>query len=208
MTKIASTALLLGFLALVEPGVAWAAPVATGTAICPVQSGSGTLSPGLTDAGGPGGVKINFTAKLGPTPLAGCSGSAMIPGALVTITGGTLTGSGFFNGPAGSTTGNSCVNFDGPDVLGMITAKVVWSASIPIAPSKVIYKHGSPAVGGAPTDTVSLPAPGTITIKHGSFHTPVLPEDINLTTDIPSTCPGEVPPGITTFTITGGKVSL
>jgi hypothetical protein len=205
--KVATATLVLGVLTLVGSGVAWAAPVASGTATCPVQSGSGTLSPGLTAAGQPGGVKITFKAKLGPSSTAGCSGSATLPSGLpVVINKGTLTGSGFFNGP-GSASGNSCVNFDGPDILGTIKATVHWVASHPIAPSHVSYTGGTPAVSGSPTDTISLPATGTTTAKTGSLALPPLPDSITLVTNIPSTCLASSPP-FTHFTITGGVVSL
>jgi hypothetical protein len=207
LAKMAAFALLLGFLALVEPGVAWAAPVAVGTASCPIIAGAGTLSPGLTAAGSPGGVKITFHATLGPTPLSGCASSVhLVTGAPVTITGGTLKGAGFYNGPAGSS-GNSCANFDGPDILGKIVATVKWAAVPAIAPSKVVYKGGTPSVSGAPTDTISLPALGGITVKSGSLTSPALPHDIKLVTDIPSTCAATSAP-VTTFTISGGNVSL
>jgi hypothetical protein len=207
LPKLATAAVLLGVLAFVEPGVAWAAPMASGTVTCPVVSGAGTLSPGLTAAGSPGGVKITFHAKLGPVPTAGCSSSAVLPSGLpVTIKGGKLTGSGFFNGPPSSGIGSSCANFDGPDVVGTIKAKVAWAASHAIAPSKVVYTGGTPAVSGSPTDTIQLPATGTTTTKSGSFTTPPLPNTIKLVTNIPSTCTSGPP--ITTFTITGGSVSL
>jgi hypothetical protein len=210
LMKIATATAVLGLVAVFAPGVAEAAvPVASGTVSCPVLSGNGTLNPGLTAGGSGHSVKISFTANLGSTPAAGCSSSATLPsGASVNITSGTLTAGGFFNAPAGALA-DSCSMFDGPDIVGKITAKVHWTGAVPaIAPSKIVYKGGTPAVSGAPTDTISLPAPGGVTHKHGSFHTPPVPDLVKLVTNIPSSCPGTVPPGITTFTITGGTVSL
>jgi hypothetical protein len=211
MLKVIAPALILALVTLAAPGVAWAAPVATGTATCPIVSGSGTLHPGLTLAGSSGKVKIKFKATLGPVPVAGCSSTAVRPTGLpVTITGGTLKGSGVLDAPPASVaapTANSCANFDGPDVVGTIKAKVHWNAAPAIAPSKVTYTGGTPAVSGAPTDTISLPAPGTSTVKAGSLATPPLPDSITLVTNIPSTCAANSPP-VRTFTITGGDVSL
>jgi hypothetical protein len=210
LVKVATPALIIALMTLAAPGVAWAAPVATGTATCPIISGSGTLHPGLTAAGSPGGVKITFKATLGPVPVAGCSSTAVLATGLpVSITGGTLKGSGSFNGPPGilPISGNSCASFDGPDILSTIKAKVHWNAAPAIAPSKVTYTGGTPAVSGAPTDTISLPAPGTSTVKAGSLATPPLPDSIKLVTNIPSVCAPTAPP-VKTFTITGGSVSL
>jgi hypothetical protein len=207
MVKLATAALLYGVFALAFQGSASAAPVAVGTASCPIVSGSGTLSPGLTASGTAGSVKIKFKATLGPVPVAGCSSSATIAGASVTVTGGTLKGSGIFNGPATGAPANTCAEFDGPDLLGTIKAKVHWSSSPAIAPSKVTYTGGGPAVSGSPTDTISLPATGTTTVKAGSFSSPALPDSMKLVTNIPSVC-GAVSPPVTTFTITGGYVSL
>lgn len=209
MAKAVTAGLVLGVVTLVIPGVAWAAPVATGTASCPIVSGAGTLSPGLTGTGNAPAVKITFHALLGPMSTAGCSGSAFLPSGLpVVIMGGKLKGTGYFTAPSTTTHANSCVNFDGPDVLGTIKAKVVWTASHPIAPSVVTYTGGTPAVSGSPTDTILLPAVGTTTVKTGSFTVPALPDSIKMVTNIPATCPAVVSPGITTFTISGGSVSL
>ena len=205
VAKLATAALFLGLLTLVAPSVAWAAPIATGSVSCPVISGSGTLTPGLTAAGTSTKVKITFHATLGSTPAAGCSGSAVLSsGAPVTVTGGALKGAGSFKAPVGALA-NSCKFFDGPDIVVKITAQVAWSATSSIAPSKVVYSGGTPAVSGAPTDTISLPAPGTSTVKSGSLASPVAPNNVTLATNIPSSCGSST---ISTFTITGGTVSL
>jgi len=199
---------LFGLLAVLVPSVAGASVPAMGTVTCPVVSGSGHLNPGLTAAGTSGSVKIAFTAILGSSPVAGCSGSAMLPtGAPVTITGGILTGTGYYSAPAVTANADSCANFDGPDNVGTISIKVKWAAKPAIAPSKVQYKLGSPTVSGASTDTISLPSAATLVSKHGSFATPALPNSVKLVTNIPSTCPATSAP-FTSFTISGGSVSL
>ena len=71
-TLIATAALLIpaGLVLVTAPQAAWALPNAHGIANCQIFSGHGTVSPGLTPAGSPGGVKINFTASL-TSPAAG-----------------------------------------------------------------------------------------------------------------------------------------
>ena len=119
---VAAAALLasMGVFMVAGSGVAVAKklPKAVGIANCPIYSGSGTVNPGLTPAGSPGGVKINFTASL-TSPAGGpCGNSSITSPAGVTIVGGTVTGSGYYKSVAGGA--SSCAKFDGVDVVGKI----------------------------------------------------------------------------------------
>src|SRR5580698_5118735 len=155
---------------LSSAGVAGAAPPpATGTAICKIASGSGTLSPGLTPTGTPGGVKIQFSATM--VVGGSCGGSVTSPSG-VTVNGGTLQGKGFYNPVPSTGNGSSCANFAGSDIVGKIVVKVNWSVTGPaIAPTKVVYKNNTGTVVGSGTDTITLKAPSGTAVKSGSFTT-------------------------------------
>jgi hypothetical protein len=61
---------------------------------CSVAGGTGTLSPGLTVAASPGGVKISFQGSLAK----GNCDSAVTQPAGDQLTGGSFTGSGYHTG--------------------------------------------------------------------------------------------------------------
>jgi hypothetical protein len=173
---------------LSSAGVAGAIPPpATGTAICKIASGSGTLSPGLSSTGTPGGVKIQFTATM--VVGGSCGGTVTSPSG-VTVVGGTLKGHGFYNPVPSTANGSSCANFAGSDIVGKIVVKVNWSVTGPaIAPTKVVYKNNTGTVVGSGTDTVTLNAPSGTAVKSGSFTTPNNPHKLVLVTNIPGpTC--------------------
>ncbi len=148
-------------------------PNAKGSATCNIVQGAGTVSPGLTPAGSPGGVKITFHATLSNIPGAvGCGGMVKKPAGTV-VTGGTLTGSGFYNPPPSSGIGSSCAAFAGADVVGKIKAKITWTTTgPPIAPTKVVYQNNPGTVTGAGVDTIDLKAPPGTAHKTGSFAAP------------------------------------
>jgi hypothetical protein len=162
-------------------------PPATGTAICKIASGSGTLSPGLTSTGSPGGVKIQFTATM--VVGGSCGGTVTSPSG-VTVTGGTLKGHGYYNPVPSTANGSSCANFAGSDIVGKIVVKVNWAVTGPaIAPTKVVYKNNTGTVTGSGTDTINLNAPTGTAVKSGSFTTPGMPHQVVLVTTIPGpTC--------------------
>jgi hypothetical protein len=169
-------------------GVAGAMPPpATGTAVCKIASGSGTLSPGLSAAGTPGGVKIKFTATM--VVGGSCGGSVTSPSG-VTVVGGTVKGTGFYNPVPSTGNGSSCANFASSDIVGKIVVKVNWSVTGPaIAKTKVVYKNNTGTVAGSGTDTVTLNAPSGTAVKSGSFTTPNNPHQLVLVTSIPGpTC--------------------
>ncbi|HXW35403.1 MAG TPA: hypothetical protein VEJ87_12565 [Acidimicrobiales bacterium] len=185
-----------------------AGPVkATGSVLCGISSGSGTLSPGLTPLGTAGGVKITFAAKFS---TGNCSSNVTTPPG-DSVVGGSLTGSGFYNAPASSLIGSSCAAFHGADVVGKIVVKIDWVTSgAPIAATKVVYQNNPSTVAGSPFDTITLkapPAPGTA-IKHGSFSVPpgLPPNTTQLTTSIPAPPCGAGP--YSNFNITGGMVQM
>jgi hypothetical protein len=169
-------------------GVAGAVPPpATGTAICKIASGSGTLTPGLSSTGSPGGVKIKFTATM--VVGGSCGGSVTSPSG-VTVNGGTVKGKGFYNPVPSTGNGSSCANFASSDIVGKIVVKVNWSVTGPaIANTKVVYKNNTGTVAGSGTDTVTLNAPSGTAVKSGSFTTPNNPHQLVLVTNIPGpTC--------------------
>ena len=160
-----------------------ALPNATGKAICKIASGSGTLSPGLTVGGSPGGVKISFSATM---VVGGSCGGAVTSPSGVTVLGGTLTGAGFYNPVPSTGNGSSCANFAGSDIVGKIKVKINWSVTGPaIAPTKVVYKNNTGTVVGSGTDTITLDAPTGTAVKSGSFTVPANPHRLVLVTTIP-----------------------
>jgi len=197
---------LAGLLFVASQETAVAAPNATGTAICPVTSGAGTVSPGLSIPGSPGGVKINFAAKLGTSTGAPCGGSVTTP-AGVHVFGGSLVGTGYYNAPSASAHGSSCVNFDGPDKVGNIKVTINWATTGgPIAPTVITYTNNVGTVTGPVNtyDTVKLVAPTAV--KSGSF-TVGFARTTKIVTTLPA--PGLHCVGTTTsFHITGGGVGV
>jgi hypothetical protein len=201
---VALAATLLAF-GTAAPAGASGPPHATGTVLCGISSGSGTLSPGLTPVGSPGGVKITFAAKFS---TGNCASNVVSPTGVAVI-GGSIKGSGFYNGPASGGPGSSCAAFDGADAVGKIVVKITWlTTGGPIAATKVVYKNNTGTVSGSPTDTITLQAPTGTAVKHGSFATPPTapPNMTQLTTTIPSPPCGPGP--FSTFTITGGAVQV
>ncbi len=180
-----------------------APPKAQGVANCPVFSGTGTLNPGLTPAGQPGGVKITFTASLG-TPSAACPNAAISKPKGVALLGGTMTGSGFYRALPAPASASSCADFDGTDVVGKITVTIVWLTSPPgaIANTTIIYKNNPATVSGAPTDTITLAAPPGTATKTGSFAAPSSVHTVVLKTSLPAAPCGPGP--FSNFTINGG----
>jgi hypothetical protein len=186
------------FLAL-TPGIASANPVATGSASCTSVIGSGTVSPGISLAGSPGGVNITFTAKLDA-----CANSSVTSPAADVITSGLATGSGNFTTTA--TNGSKCAKFDSiATSVGVIKVKIHWNATTAIANTKIKYT-GNPAPITGPTngfDTITFSAPATAT---GSFSAGP-PDTVKLVTNLPA--PGTHCVGTTTnFKITSGSVAV
>jgi hypothetical protein len=183
-----------------------AAPLATGTAVCPVAGGAGTVSPGLSAAGHVGGVKINFQAKL-RTSTGGTCGGAVITPAGRHVIGGSLVGTGYYNAPSALAHGSSCANFRGPDKVGNIKVTISWTTvGGPIAPTVITYTNNVATVTGPVNgyDTITLKAPTAV--KAGSF-TAGAPRTTKLVTTLPA--PGLHCVGSTTaFKITGGGVSV
>lgn len=195
-----------GLLLAVGPQDAWALPVGHGIANCPIYSGNGTVNPGLTPAGSPGGVKINFTASLTPpTGAVGCPNSNVTAPPGDKILGGTVTGSGYMNPTSGN--GSSCAVFHTADVVGKISVKIHWQMSgAPIANTKIVYKNNPGTVSGAPTDTITLDAPPGIATKTGSFAAPPTTHLVQLNTTLPAPPCGPGP--FSAFAITGGLVTV
>ncbi len=179
-------------------------PNATGIANCHIYGGHGTLSPGLTPAGSPGGVKIAFAATLNNPTGALCANANVTSPAGVKIIGGTVTGSGFYNAPPGMN-GSSCANFHGPDKVGTITVRVHWmTIGGPIADTVIVYTANPNTVSGAPVDTIKLVAPPGTAAKSGSFVGPPTLHTTELVTNLPAPPCGPGP--FATFHISGGFV--
>ncbi len=192
-------------LAIGSQEAAIALPLGVGTANCPVTGGTGTVHPGLTAAGGPGGVKINFKGTLG-TPGALCAGVVTAP-AGDHVRGGTFVGTGYYTAP-GAGPGSSCLNFDGPDKVGNIKVTITWTMTGPaIAPTVITYTLNVATVTGPVNgvDTIKLVAP--VAVKAGSFVAgPLRTTRIKTTLPAPGAlCVG--PPHVA-FNITGGNVAV
>ena len=98
------------------------------------RAGPGRVSPGLTVAGSPGGIKINFQGSLAK---GNCTSAVTQPQG-DQVTGGTFTGSGYYTGA----TASSCANFHRVDVVGQITVTITWvTTGTPIAPTTIVYKN-------------------------------------------------------------------
>jgi hypothetical protein len=199
--------LSMGVLVMAASGGAGAKvlPKAKGIVNCAIESGTGTLNPGLTPAGQPGGVKISFKASVG-TPSAACPNAVVTKPKGVALLGGTLTGSGYYQALAAPASASSCADFDGTDVVGQITVTIAWLTSPPgaIANTTIIYKNNPATVSGTPTDTITLLAPPGTAHKTGSFATPASNNTVELVTDLPGPACGAGP--FSTFNIVGGHV--
>ncbi|HEY2575845.1 MAG TPA: hypothetical protein VGI74_06010 [Streptosporangiaceae bacterium] len=201
ITALAAAPLLV--IPLATAGPAWAAAHASGKVTCFIQSGSGTLSPGLTPAGSAGSVKINFNGKF----VTGQCSSAVTKPKGDQVTGGTFTGTGFYDAPPAGGPGSSCANFDGPDVVGRITVTIHWTTTgTPITPTAISYASNPGTVSGSPTDTIVLNAPPGTATKSGSFGSATTPAITKMVTNLPGPTCGAGPFG--TFSITGGDVNV
>jgi hypothetical protein len=176
---------------------------AAGIANCHIAAGSGTLTPGLTPTGTKGKVKISFTASLTDP----CPNASVTSPSGVTILGGTVTGVGVYAPPV-SGDASACPNFDGPDILRHLAVTVAWTTSGPaIAKTRVAFRGGTGTVSGSPTDAITLDTPPVpVVVKAGSFAAPSTTHTVQLDTTIPG--PGCGPGPYTTFTITGGVVTV
>jgi hypothetical protein len=202
MVVIAAVLAAQGGIVVGLSGVADAAPALTGHVTCTTFAGSGTLHPALTATGSAGGVKITFTGK-----LAGCSGASIGGGgAIHTVSGGAVKGSGSFNG----TSASACGNFEGvlpADTVNKIKMKVTWNLSPPftVAPSHVKYTAGpySAPVSGT-TMALQLGNPvSTPTAVTGSFAGSTS-QDTLMNINVPA---GGCPVG-TSFTFSSGQVTF
>ncbi len=138
-----------------------------------------------------------------------CSGLVTFP-AGVKVLGGTLTGSGYYNAPSAGAHGSSCVNFDGPDKVGVIHETIVWTTiGGPIANTNVTYTGDVASTTGPINgfDTLTLKAPYGVKAAGSSFLVPALPIASKFVTTLPA--PGLHCVGTTTaFKITGGGVAM
>ncbi len=196
-----------GFFAMpaLTAGPAAASPPvkASGRVTCYVQTGSGTVEPGLTPAGKAGGVKINFTGKFASKK---CESSVTKPKG-DQVVGGSFSGTGYFNGPATGGSGSSCSNFDGGDIVGRITVTIRWiTTGAPIAPTTIAYANNSGTVSGSPTDTIALNAPPGTATKSGSFNSASTPAETKIETSLPGPSCGAGP--FSSFTISFGDVQV
>jgi hypothetical protein len=212
MSAAFATITSVGMVVAVTSGAYAKAPgKAQGTAHCHIFSGSGTLTPGLTPSGASGGVKIHFTASLRNPTGAPCADSSVTSPKGVTITGGSVTASGTYSAVPVTGHGSSCANFDGADVVTKITVTIKWTTHGPaIADTKIVYTHNPSTVSGTSTDTVTLaapPVPGSA-VKHGSFAGSSPPNTTQIATNLPSPGPPCKAGPYSTFTITGGSVSV
>jgi hypothetical protein len=198
-------------LLLVDAAPTLAAPPAHGSATCRMAlGGSGTVSPGLTPAGSPGGVKISFSAKLVPPPATSvCNGAVTSPSG-TKVVGGLVTASGYYLPVPSSANGSKCANFATSDKVGNIKVVIKWTTSgSPIAPTTVVYAGNTGTVttsGGV--DLITLNATTGSATKSGSFAFPATgtPHAIKFRTTLPG--PGCGPGPFSSFNISGGAVSM
>ncbi len=170
-----------------------AAITAAGTVTCKV-AGSGTFSPKLTLAGTPGGDKFQFKVK-----STKCKGSVTGGGAVINVTGATLTVTGYWN-PT-----NSCAGLP-TDTQGTTNWKFTWVSTPAIAPTTVTTTGGVPWVPSGPVDKFTFPAGGTIGASAGSF-APVTPLTSSFRTSISSACSSGWGPYPTTA-VTAGNFTV
>jgi hypothetical protein len=185
---------------------AFALPLGVGTATCPVTSGGGSVSPGLSILGVPGNVNIGFQGTLGNTGAL-CAGAVTSPPGDHVI-GGSFVGLGYFTPPSSTAPGSSCANFRGPDKVGVIKVQIHWTMTgAAIAPTVIRYSANVGSVTGPfnGKDTITLKAP--VAAKAGSF-VAGLPRTTKLVTTLPA--PGALCTAVphTAFTITGGAVAV
>ncbi len=156
--------------------VAPSAITAAGNVLCKKVTGNATFSPKLTRLGTPGGDK--FQLKVASKK---CSGTVSGGGAVINVTGATLTVTGFWN-PTNSCTGLTT------DTLGTLTWKFAWISSPAIAPTTVTTTGGTPWVVSGAVYKFNFPVGGgTITASTGSF-APVFPLTASFRTAIASPC--------------------
>jgi hypothetical protein len=205
LVTIGATLSLMGSVVIIGAGTAaaYGPAKAAGIANCHIAAGSGTLTPGLTPTGTKGKVKISFTASLTDP----CPNASVTSPSGVTILGGTVTGAGVYAPPV-SGDASACPNFDGPDILRHLAVTVAWTTSGPaIAKTRVAFRGGTGTVSGSPTDAITLDTPPVpVVVKAGSFAAPSTTHTVQLDTTIPG--PGCGPGPYTTFTITGGVVTV
>jgi hypothetical protein len=186
-------------------------PAAVGKVTCKLGFGNGTVSPGLSILGSPGGMKINYTASTLVGTVACTSSVTSPPG--VKVLGATLSGSGYYLPVSPQTKASSCANFHGTDKVGAINETINWITAGPaIAPSTVKYTGQINTVTGAVADTITLkhePLP-TMVVKGGSFVLPAMPIPLAVTV-MATTLHAPGPPCTavpqTAFKITSGVLS-
>jgi hypothetical protein len=122
----------------------------------------------------------------------------------VSITGVTLTGSGFWNHPAGGS-GSSCPSLPS-DLLGTVKVKYAWTSVPAIANTTVTTTGGVPWIPNGPLFDVDLPSGAVISSSTGSF-SPVAIQAITRHTNIASVCAAGGGRSHT-FVITGGFFNL
>jgi hypothetical protein len=192
---VAGAALLPSVLLLVvQPGLASASVVAVGTANCNIASGGGTINPKLTAAGSNGGMKINFSAKLGPCPNA----SFTTPSG-DTIVAASMTGKGYYS----NNHANKCASYFGStDTIGRIKVTIKWKAT-PTPIANTVLKYVAVPSSGAPAAVITLQAPPA-PVASGSFEpaSPVPPMN-TITLNSNLTCGGPH-----NFAISGGNVDV
>ena len=162
-------------------------PKAVGSVSCTV-TGTGKFYPKLTPVGTH--VTAVKTMFKGAAPTSGgCSGTVSAPNSTgtltpVTIYSATFKGAGSYTGPLNA---NSCSVFSTADGVGTIKMKINWIASMAIAPTKLTFTSGGPAVTVGATDTITLPSGATIAAT-GSFSAPPPPAVLAMVTNIVGAC--------------------
>jgi hypothetical protein len=190
---------------------AFALPHATGTITCTMTStstsglgvGSGQVKHGLS-SGGPfySSVAVKFKATFACTP-----NPAVVTPTGDLVTGGTLKGAAKYTAVSSSNPANSCVDFNGVDLLAAAAVKIKWTTTgSPIADTVIKYTNIGPGTVAGGVITLAGDPPGTVT-KAGSFAAPNPPNTVQLVTNLPpvTACPAVTAPHLA-FQISSGTI--
>jgi hypothetical protein len=177
----------------------------TSTSTSGLGVGSGQVKHGLS-SGGPfySSVAVKFKATFACTP-----NPAVVTPTGDLVTGGTLKGAAKYTAVSSSNPANSCVDFNGVDLLAAAAVKIKWTTTgSPIADTVIKYTNIGPGTVAGGVITLAGDPPGTVT-KAGSFAAPNPPNTVQLVTNLPpvTACPAVTAPHLA-FQISSGTISV
>ncbi|HML01255.1 MAG TPA: hypothetical protein VK428_13785 [Acidimicrobiales bacterium] len=185
---------------------AFALPHATGNITCTMSTSTtsvGSITKGLS-TGGLFYPKVTVKFTVGFTCVAPAPVTATPAGDVVT--GGTLKGKAVYVSPNTGTPANLCTDFTtGLDNLKLAVVKINWTASTPIAPTRLVYALLGPGTVGGGVITLGPTPPGA-GVRLGSFAGANAPDTLKIGTN-GFGCAAATPPH-TFFVITGGSINV